>query len=61
MNNYVSKIVNNRWKMGIPTTMGILQTQLTCHLNTHIQKPNHKLFSKVYLEVDPKNILKRSL
>ena len=39
MNNYVSKIENNRWKIGISTTIDLLRSQLIFHINTHIQEP----------------------
>ena len=48
--------------MGIPITMDILQTKLLCHDKIHIQEPNYKLFSHVYLEDNKtKKNLKRSL
>ena len=45
VNNYASKIINNRWKMGIPITMDILQRIVICHVKSHDQEPNYKLFS----------------
>ena len=36
--------------MEIPITMDILQTKLLYHDKIHIQEPNYKLFSHVYLE-----------
>ena len=49
--------------MGIPITMDILQRKVLCHVKSHDQEPNYKLFSQVYLE-DNKKIkmfIKRSL
>ena len=54
MNNYVSKIVNNQWKMVIPITIDILQTKLACQVKIHVQEPNYKLFSQIYLENNQK-------
>ena len=54
MKNYVSNIINNRWKIGIPITMDILQTKILCHVKKHIQEPNYKLFSPFYLEDNKK-------
>ena len=56
INNYVSKIDNDRWKMGIPITMDIWKIQLFCHVKIHDQEPNYKLFSQVYVK-DSKNKL----
>ena len=50
MNNYVPKIVNNRWEMVIPITMDILQTKVLYHVKIHIQESNYKFFSQDYLE-----------
>ena len=63
LNNYVSKNVNNRWKMVIPITLDILQTKVLCNVKSHDQDPNYKLFSQIYVE-DVKKLkifLKRSL
>ena len=48
VNKFVSKIVNDRWKMGIPITMDILKRKVLCHGKLHEQEPNYKLFSQVY-------------
>ena len=50
VNNYVSKIINNRWEMRIPITMDILQTKVLCYVKSHFQGPNYRFFSHVYLE-----------
>ena len=63
INNFVSKSVNDRWKMGIPITMDILKRQLCCHIKSHDHDPNYKLFSQVYIKDNKKMtvFLKRSL
>ena len=64
VNEFVSKIVNDRWKMGIPITMDILKTKVLCHVKLHEQEPNYKLFSQVYNDEYSQKIavfLKRSL
>ena len=55
--------MNSRWKMEIPIIMDLIQTQVLCHINTHIQEHNYIFFSKVYLEYNKKTkmFLKLSL
>ena len=40
--------------MGIPITMDILQRKVLCHVKSHDQEPNYKLFSQVYIEDNKK-------
>ena len=49
--------------MGIHITIDILQRKVLCHVKSHDQEPNYKLFSQVYLENNKqiKMFLKRSL
>ena len=45
VDNYVSNIVNNRWEMGIPVTLYILQKKVLCYVKSHDQELNYKFFS----------------
>ena len=40
--------------MVIPITIDILQTKLACQVKVHVQEPNYKLFSQIYLENNQK-------
>ena len=54
VDNYVSKNVNNRWEMGIPITLDILQTKVLCYVKSHDQELNYNFFFRFIIKITKK-------